>query len=192
MLATQSNLKKARLSREKFLAGALEVLATEGESNLRIDRLVRSLGVTKGSFYWHFENRADFVRRIARYWEKWSTDRVVEEIGSADEDPKLALSKIHKIVTRDDLVRYDLVMRSWAMHEPEVAEIVQSVDRTRFDFVRRLFQEIGYEGDDLDIRARTFVVTASLWSIINRGESQKRRLKRLEAVLDLLTTPAVR
>ena len=48
---------------------------------------------------------------------------------------------------------------------------------------------MGYEGDDLDIRTRAFVVTTSLWTVINRGETRKLRLARLEAVLDLLAPP---
>jgi AcrR family transcriptional regulator len=179
--------KHHRLGRDDFLARALEVLSREGESELRIDRLVRALGVTKGSFYWHFENRADFVHTLAVYWEQWSTNRVVEELGDATSDPKTVLLKIHEIVGRDDLVRYELVMRAWATHEPDVARIVESVDRTRFDFVRRQFRRLGYRGRELDIRARAFVVTTSLWSVINRDESQKLRLKRLGAVLEILT-----
>ncbi len=185
--ARQPAKESRRLSRDDFLARALEVLSTEGESKLRIDRLVEAIGVTKGSFYWHFENRADFVHSLAEYWEHWSTDSVIEELDGAADDPKTVLLKIHEIVSRDDLVRYDLVMRAWATHEPEVARIVKSVDRTRFEFVRRQFQRLGYRGRELDVRTRAFVVTASLWPVINRDESRKLRLKRLRAVLDLLT-----
>ena len=78
-------------------------------------------------------------------------------------------------------------MRSWATHEPEVARIVESVDRTRFDFVCRLFRRLGYRGNDLDIRTRLFVVSASLWSVINRNEDRDLRVKRLGTVLDILT-----
>jgi AcrR family transcriptional regulator len=180
--------RSPRLTRGEFLARALEVLSREGESDLRIDRLVAALGVTKGSFYWHFEDRADFVRRLAEYWERWSTDRVVEELGDVEGDPNNLLLELHEIVTREDLARYDLVMRSWATHEPEVARIVELVDRTRLDFVGRLFRRLGFRGDALDIRTRLFVVSTSLWSVINRNEDKDLRLKRLSAVLDILTS----
>lgn len=189
MLSDSSKPKKPRLTRTEFLARALDVLAKEGESELRIDRLVEALSVTKGSFYWHFVNRADFVQSLALYWEQWSTDRVVEEIGPIDDSPRAKLLRIHEIVTRDDLVRYDLVMRSWAAHEPKVADIVRSVDRTRFEFVLEQFRQLGYVGNDLDIRTRTFVVTTSLWTVINRHASRKKRLQQLASVLDLLTSP---
>jgi AcrR family transcriptional regulator len=176
-----------RLSREKFLSRALEVLSREGEAQLRIDALVDALGVTKGSFYWHFANRADFVRSLSEYWQQWSTDYVVEEMGDLEGDPKELLMKLDEIVVRDDLTRFDLVMRSWATHEPEVARIVEEVDSTRLDFVRRLFRQLGYRGRDLDTRTRLFVISTSFWSSIYRNEDRDLRLKRLQAVLDILT-----
>ncbi len=69
----------------------------------------------------------------------------------------------------------------------EVARVVESVDRTRFDFVRQLFRRLGLRGNNLDIRTRLFVVSTSLWSVINRREDRDLRLKRLAAVLDILT-----
>jgi AcrR family transcriptional regulator len=114
MSTAKSPAKSKRLSRDDFLSRALEVLSREGESELRIDRLVSALGVTKGSFYWHFEDRAEFVRSLAEYWERWSTDRAVEELGDVEGDPKAVLRMLHELVNREDLARYDLVMRSWA------------------------------------------------------------------------------
>jgi AcrR family transcriptional regulator len=188
MSTAKSPAKSKRLSRDDFLSRALEVLSREGESELRIDRLVSALGVTKGSFYWHFEDRAEFVRSLAEYWERWSTDRAVEELGDVEGDPKAVLRMLHELVNREDLARYDLVMRSWATHEPEVARIVESVDRTRLDFVGRLFRQLGYRGNDLDLRTRLFVVSSSMWSVINRDEDKDLRIRRLSAVLDILTS----
>ena len=179
--------KKTRLSREDWLARAMKVLSRQGGANLTIDYLCEAVGVTKGSFYWHFKDRADFVQALARYWEQWSTDSAVQEIGDGHKDPKAVLLKLHEIVTRSDLARYDLVMRSWATHESEVAQVVRSVDRKRFRFVGEQFRRLGYRGDDLDIRTRAFVVSSSFWSVINRGESRRQRRRRLAALLDIFT-----
>lgn len=187
MASLTAATKPPRLGRQEFLARSLEVLSQEGESELRIDRLVKALGVTKGSFYWHFKDRAEFVQVLARYWEQWSTDSAVEELGDSHDDPKAVLLKLHEVVALGDLARYDLVMRSWATHETEVAKVVRSVDRTRFRFVREQFRGLGYSGDDLDIRTRAFVVSSSFWAVINRNESKRLRQRRLSALLDILT-----
>ena len=192
MRADRPKTKRSRLGREDFLARSLEILSKDGESKLRIDRLVKALGVTKGSFYWHFENRSDFVVGLAEYWHRYTNERVFEELAKVDDGPKAQLIKIHELVTRYDLPKYDLVMRSWATHEPDVAKIVRSVDRERFEVVSGLFRRLGFEGEDLDIRTRTFIVTTSLWPAITQRESKKIRLQHLAAVLELLTAPIER
>ena len=184
---TEPIAKVERLSREKFLAHALEVLSKEGEAKLRLDRLVDALGVTKGSFYWHFDNRADFVHSLAEFWERMSNDRVFQEIGDIGADPKVVLRRVQEIVTREDLSRYDLVMRSWATHEPEVARRVESVASRRNEYVGHQFRRLGFRGADLEIRTRAFVVTTSMWSIYNRNESSKLRTRQLAALLEMLT-----
>ena len=74
---------KPRLSRETWLAEALKVLA-EDPTHLRVDQLAERLGVSKGSFYWHFENREAFVRALAEYWKDADTQSVVRAIAEVD------------------------------------------------------------------------------------------------------------
>lgn len=178
----------SRFSREEFLARALEVLSEEGEGKLRIDRLVSVLGVTKGSFYWHFKDRADFVHSLARYWAKTSTDIVVSFLATAPEDPAGRLRAIIGLVIRRDLTRWDLAMRSWATHETEVAAIVREVDQTRLKTVRGLFQRIGFEGRELDTRTRLFVTYLIFESALLERESRRRRIERVDRLLEIFTT----
>jgi len=154
--------KPSRYSRDEFLARSLDVLSEEGEAKLRIDRLVGQLGVTKGSFYWHFENRAEFVRSLADYWAHSSTKAVIDDIGAKAGSPEDRLFCLMKMISRQDLAGHDLAMRTWASHEPEVAPVVRKVDRMRLTFVRGLFKEMGFEGDELEARTRIFVTANSL------------------------------
>jgi AcrR family transcriptional regulator len=61
-----------------WLAEALQVLTKSGNAKLPVDNIARALGVTKGSFYWHFKNRKDFVAGIIDYWDKQFTRPVIE------------------------------------------------------------------------------------------------------------------
>ncbi len=54
------------LSRKEWLEKALSIVSREGAAKLRINNLVAEVGVTKGSFYWHFKDREDFVRSLDR------------------------------------------------------------------------------------------------------------------------------
>jgi AcrR family transcriptional regulator len=57
-----------RLSREDWLAKAIDVLARQGSTKMGVDALADSLGVTKGSFYWHFKDRSFYVQWLLEYW----------------------------------------------------------------------------------------------------------------------------
>ena len=183
------NGKSTRYSRNEFLARSLEVLSREGEAKLRIDRLVGQLGVTKGSFYWHFENRADFVRSLAGYWALSSTQVVIDDIEAMEGSPEDRLFSLMRRISRQDLADHDLAMRNWAFHEPEVATIVRKVDRMRLTFVRSLFKEMGFEGDELETRTRVFVTALSLERGILVREPNGRRSRALRHWHEFFTRP---
>jgi AcrR family transcriptional regulator len=87
----KNNKKKHRtkLTRKKWLQFALEILSKEGNTKLRIDHLVRCMGVTKGSYYWHFRDRDDFILSLVEYWTKISTLEIAKHMkqvqGTAEE-----------------------------------------------------------------------------------------------------------
>jgi AcrR family transcriptional regulator len=181
--------KPSRYSRDEFLARSLDVLSKEGEAKLRVDRLVSKLGVSKGSFYWHFENRAEFVRSLAEYWAHSSTQLVVNEIEALTGSPEDRLFSLMQMVSRQDLAGHDLAMRTWAFHEPEVVPVVRKVDRMRLTFVRGLFREMGFEGDELATRTRIFVTAISFKRGILVGEPKDRRQESLRQWHAFFTRP---
>lgn len=75
-LVKHRRTREGRLTREEWLAKALEVLARKGVAGMRIDALSKALGVTKGSFYWHFKNRDDFTKNLLDYWMSAFTTNV--------------------------------------------------------------------------------------------------------------------
>ena len=66
-----------RLNREEWLEKAIEVLSREGSGKLRVQGLSEALGVSKGSFYWHFKDRAEFLRAIVEFWSERYTKKVI-------------------------------------------------------------------------------------------------------------------
>ena len=178
-----------KLSRKDWLSRSLEVLSREGNAKLRIDTLTKSLGITKGSFYWHFKDRADFVKSLAEYWAKNSTNQVIDELNQVQGDASNRLFELMKYLFHKDFGKYDIAMRAWAAQEPVVARIVKKVDKQRFAFVRSLFAELGFKGQELEMRTRTFVVFHSLeLGSFVRG-TKKERLKLLKLRHAFFTRP---
>ena len=150
--------RNGRLTRSKWLNEAMHVLARGGPSRLNVALLCEKLGVTKGSFYAHFESRNDFVQQLLNHWSNEFTQSVIEAMDELEaqsaEDRLLALMRL---LHREQVGRYDVAIRAWAAQEPEVAISVEKVDRQRFDYVRSIFYDIGFRGLDLHLRTSVFV-----------------------------------
>jgi AcrR family transcriptional regulator len=150
---------KPQFDRESWLRSALEILAQKGQAKLRVNDIVADLGVTKGSFYHHFKDRADFVQALLEYWSAALTDEVIAKTESLNDlSARERLLFLMKAIQRQGLDRYDIAFRSWAAQEPAVAAMVEEVDTHRYKFIRSLFSEMGFTGSDLEDRVRIFLV----------------------------------
>lgn len=171
--------KKPRLSREAWLAEALEVLAHDPE-HLRIDELAEQLGVSKGSFYWHFENRADFVHSLAEYWRDTNTRAVADAIIGYDGSPEQRLYVLMKSLLENRWNRYDLAVRAWARHEPDIVPVIREVDTIRLKTLRGIFDDMGLEESEAKMRTRVFVTYHSFEDALSIPLSRKEVLDQLE------------
>ena len=147
-----------RLNREDWLEESLRILGDEGSNLLTVERLCERLGVSRGSFYWHFKNREDFTLAIIEYWEQQSTTAIREQVFSLDVGPKEKLLKLLELVTTYKYNRFELPMRVWAMRDPSTREVLLRMDRTRYEGVRSLFEEMGFTGDELEMRTQSCVI----------------------------------
>ena len=182
-------MKKKRYSKSDWLKQALEILSAEGEQKIRIEKLAVKLGVTKGSFYYHFSNREDFIRNLVQYWADSSTAVVIERMKEIRGDPKDRLLTLMYLLFNEEAAKYDVAVRAWAGHEPYVAPIVQKVDEMRYEYVRSLFNEMGFQGDELEMRTITFVVFHSMDSGLYFKSSKKERQKLIELRHSFFTRP---
>jgi AcrR family transcriptional regulator len=149
--------KNCRLTREEWLARALPVIVSKGNTKLRIHELVKHLGVSRGSFYWHFKDRDDFVRALVDYYHDWSTDQVIVEVARVGGDAAQRLKTVMRFVAEKDLGRYEVAMSSWGVQEPIVEESFRVAVQRRIEFIRSLFLELGFEGQELEARTLAFV-----------------------------------
>jgi AcrR family transcriptional regulator len=179
-LSRKNSLSIQRLGSEDWLILALETLSKQGQSKLTIDRLVADLGVTKGSFYWHFKNRADFLEKLIEQWAKEFTVKVVEQAMADKNDAAGRLFRLMEVITLYNVSRYDIAVRAWAAQDDKVAKIVKRVDKTRMKDVQSLFEELGFKGDELIIRSRAFLYWGSFGSSFSVPQPKKDKLRILK------------
>jgi AcrR family transcriptional regulator len=175
-------MSRHRFTRDQWLATALEVIASgETGATLGVRELAQRLGVSTGSFYWHFRGREDFVSSLVDYWGKQFTSNVanhVTELGGPAADRLFALMEL---LLEKEFARYDLAIRAWAARDPIVARQVRLVDRKRLRVVRSLFEELGFSDTELEVRTSTFVIYHSMELSFQTRASKKERRRQLRA-----------
>lgn len=147
-----------RFDRASWLRAALNVLARDGQARLNVEKLAGELGVTKGSFYYHFRNREDFVAKLLAFWEAEYTTRQQDALAESSAPAEERLFQIMKTIEKDSLTQFDIAFRSWAAQDSSVAEVVRRVDAARFSAIKSLFAELGFTGADLIERTRIWLL----------------------------------
>jgi len=179
--------KQDRLTREQWLAHSLDILSEGGPGELRIDNITHKMNVTKGSFYWHFKNRADYIESLAKYWDHWSNDAVVKRVSTMKADPIAKMKILIEMVIGENLSAYDAAIQMLVHKEPQIAPIVTKGFMKRLKFLNMLFKQMGFKGKELESRTRLFVGYFVLDAILIDQESKKKRLDKALNMLDFLT-----
>lgn len=169
---------KNRLNKDEWLKKALELINREGPSCLKLRSLTKKLGVTTGSFYWHFESTEDFINEILQFWEQEYSLKVKSLVESID-DEITAKEKLTFVIANflsNEYSQFEMGMRAWASTNKQVAEVVNRGDKWRESVIKPLFVELGYEGEDLDIRLENCFAYLNFHSSLN-VENDKSRFK---------------
>src|SRR5450755_1965373 len=117
-----------RTPRISWIDEGLRALAAGGPDAVRIETLAQALGVTRGGFYWHFDDRRALLEEMLDRWERASTDEVLERVERKGGDARTKLRRAGALTFSDRLLPIDLAVRDWSRREPKVAERLRRVD----------------------------------------------------------------
>jgi hypothetical protein len=92
---------------------------------------------------------------------KGFTDSVIATVRDYDGSPSDRLMALTRHIETEGLDRFDIAFRSWAAQDPVVVEALREVDLKRYEFVRGLFEDMGFSGAELDMRVKVWLVFAS-------------------------------
>lgn len=176
-----------RLTREQWLEQAMAILGVQGVSGLSLNNLINKFDVTKGSFYWHFENQADFHAALVDYWHQKHTLEVGNRIDALDLGPKEKFEEVLKTIVAERHDVYDAVIVALAAQEPELRSAVQASFEYRAGLVRRYLSGMGFRGKDLKTRIRMTVAFTSAERAVNAKRSMKERLAQVKENVEFLT-----
>ena len=150
--------KNKRLNQESWIRGALELLITTGVEGLKIVLLAEYLGVTSGSFYWHFKNRRELYDALLDYWDKEMTDAAIEAGNSFVGLPEERIWNLMEQVMGAGFARYDLAIWHWAQSDVTAQAVFQRALEKRFNYAKWMFMEAGFDAIQAEARGRMMVV----------------------------------
>ena len=178
------NTKK--YTREQWLQMSLEIISGQEFGHFVINNIVKLMRVTKGSFYWHFKDRNDFLEHLVTYWDENFTRNVMQHIAAMQGDAGKRLLELMMYVTRKRLARYDAAILSLAHNEPHVSNQIAVVFESRIEFVASLIAEMGYKGLDLELRSRMIVTFMSQEQNVLSQKAVKEQVRLIKKAYDLL------
>jgi AcrR family transcriptional regulator len=177
-----------QLSAKDWLDQGLKTLAQRGFTALKADPLAKSMGVSRGSFYWHFADIGAFHAAILKHWREVAAEQVIAglEVAAADSTGNpLSLLLREAFGSKQALEK---AVRSWAAIDPKARAAVQAIDRRRVDYVAHMLRQAGVKPDIASARAQILY-----WAFLGYALSdQPQAGARQQAVIDELLAMATR
>jgi AcrR family transcriptional regulator len=180
----------ARTPRSRWVEEGLRALAAGGPEAVRIESLAQALGVSKGGFYWYFDDRQALLEEMLDTWERTMIDEAIERVEREGGDAKAKLRRLFALASSKEIRRLldvDLAVRDWARRDRTVAARMRRVDNRRMDYMRSLFTAFCPDEDEVEVRC---MISMSLFiggpfmvadhGTRSRSEVMELALRRLE------------
>jgi len=142
---------KERLAAKDWLKGAFRALTTGGPAAIKAEAIARDLGVSKGSFYWHFEDVPSLKSEMLAHWEQTATESIIADLENTSGSAQTKLRRLMAMTTSglDDAYGGPLAesaIRDWSRYDAAVSKAVKRVDAARIKYVEGLFRQSKLNG----------------------------------------------
>ena len=184
---------RSALTPERWIEAATEVLVDRGIDSVRVDMLAQQLQVTRGSFYWHFRDREDLLRRVLQAWREQTTVQLTLRLESAHVDPRKQLRDILSLPIRgrsaQRVARIELAIRAWARRDQMARQAVDEADGARLAYSSKVFSSLGFGLAEGRFRAFATYAYVVAESQIGAPMAQLQRAERDRFIEKLLLLP---
>lgn len=173
-----------RLRAVDWAQAALDVVATDGVNAVAVEPLARKLGVTKGSFYWHFPSRDALLHAALERWEQVELDEIFGQL-EAITDPRKRMGELFRKVAheaRSHVIYAELLK---AMDHPVVQPVMQRVSKRRLEYLVLAFRQVGLPRAEAQHRAHlTYAAYVGFLQISLQLRQPRMQHEEFEAYVD--------
>lgn len=178
-----------KLNKTQWLDHGLETLAQSGFTALKADKLVKTLGVSRGSFYWHFKNLADFHESLLKRWQDVMVHNIIQELESQENSATTKLNQLISLAVTSDQ-SLEKAIRAWALNNPKVQTIANHIDQQRLEYIQSLLKSIGLNKDAALIRARVIYCGYLGQLMLSDSPSKSQKKALVDELIDIALKPS--
>lgn len=187
--------KKTPLTDADWVDAATDILVNENVRGIRIETLCNRLGVTKGSFYWHFKGRPDLLAALLRTWRQRMTTNIIDRLTQRSGDATTRLTSLFGLTSRpksEAFARIEESVRDWGRRDAQARDAVRAADETRLAYFEGLLVAHGLAPELA--RQRAYIAYAIMMgdSVLRQTLDTEAHKKQLvdEIVTMLTQSPA--
>lgn len=145
-------LGEPTLTAADWAEAALQLISEAGLAGLTVDALAARLGVTKGSFYWHFHGRADLLAAALGRWEQRATDEAIKGL-DAITDARRRLELLLDAASQPPRSRSLYAALAEAAADPIVSDVLNRIASVRIAYLETCFRGLGLPRSEARARA---------------------------------------
>ncbi|HEY9455513.1 MAG TPA: TetR/AcrR family transcriptional regulator [Bradyrhizobium sp.] len=169
-----------QLSARDWLDQGLKTLAKDGFTALKAEPLAKAMGVSRGSFYWHFADIAAYHAAILTRWHEVAAEQIIANVEAASKDENPLALLLRRVF--GERLTLERAVRTWGSVDPAARAAVQAIDRRRLSYVEGLLAQAGLSAELARARAQILY-----WAFLGFALSDQPLPKaRQQAVLDEL------
>lgn len=170
-----------RGSEDLWLDAAYAVLVEGGVDQVKVLPLAERLGLSRTSFYGHFDNRDALLDALIARWQAKNTGNLIAQTEVYAESIAEALFNLFDCWLLPDLFdsRFDLAIRNWALGEPALRDVLEATDNARIDAIALMFARHGFSADQARVRAYTVYYTQIGYISMMVSEPVELRIQRM-------------
>ncbi|WOH50948.1 TetR/AcrR family transcriptional regulator [Bradyrhizobium sp. sBnM-33] len=169
-----------QLSANDWLDQGLKTLATHGFTALKAEPLAKTMGVSRGSFYWHFADIGAFHAAVLARWHEVAAEQIIADVEATSKDENPLALLLRRVF--GERLMLERAVRTWASVDPAARAAVQAIDRRRLGYVEGLLMQSGLSTDVARARAQILY-----WAFLGFALSDQPLPKaRQQAVVDEL------
>jgi AcrR family transcriptional regulator len=177
--------RRGALDADAWIDAALAELGSHGVDGVRVEVLAKRLGVTKGSFYWHFKDRDALLAMTLERWRRRATLALIEhsDRGTPAERLRQILEAPFKGRRAAQASSVELAIRLWGRGDPRARATLDEVDELRLSHIAQVFADGGVAEDQARARAVLAYAFQQAGAPLVQGGSSADLMRQIEALL---------